>query len=43
MSEEEMDIFETRLASLFDIPSTAQTTNSEAEPLVLAESFLEIF
>lgn len=42
MLEEEMDIFEAWLASLFDIPSPAEATSSEAEPLVLADSLLEI-
>ncbi|GMP59716.1 hypothetical protein CsSME_00022881 [Camellia sinensis var. sinensis] len=43
MSVEEMDIFEARLASLFDISPTIPTTNNETEPLILADSFLEIF
>ncbi|THF94046.1 hypothetical protein TEA_012121 [Camellia sinensis var. sinensis] len=43
MSRDEVDIFEGRLASLFDIPSTSPTSTAEAEPLALANSLLEIF
>ena len=43
MSRDEVDIFEGRLASLFDIPSTSPTFSAEAEPLILADSLLEIF
>ncbi|XP_028099890.1 uncharacterized protein LOC114299370 [Camellia sinensis] len=43
MSRDEVDIFEGRLASLFDIPSTSPTSTAEAEPLALADSLLEIF
>ncbi|XP_028066042.1 uncharacterized protein LOC114268989 isoform X1 [Camellia sinensis] len=43
MSRDEVDIFEERLASLFDIPSTSPTSTTEAEPLALANSLLEIF
>ena len=43
MSRDEVDIFEGRLASLFDIPSTTPTSTAEAEPLALADSLLEIF
>ena len=43
MSTDEVDIFEARLASLFDIPSTSPMANDETEPLVLADSLLEIF
>lgn len=43
MSEEEIDIFEARLASLFDMPSSTQSASSEAKPLVLIDSLLEIF
>ncbi|XP_028084014.1 histone H3.v1-like [Camellia sinensis] len=42
MSTDEVDIFEARLASLFDIPSTSPIANDEAELLVLANSLLEI-
>ena len=43
MSNDEIDVFEARLASLFDITSTSPTFDEEAEPLVLADSLLEIF
>ncbi|KAF5931547.1 hypothetical protein HYC85_027718 [Camellia sinensis] len=43
MSRDEVDIFEGRLASLFDIPSTSPTSTVEAEPLVLVDSLLKIF
>ncbi|XP_028084311.1 flocculation protein FLO11-like [Camellia sinensis] len=43
MSRDEVDIFEGRLASLFDTPSTSPTSTAEAEPLALADSLLEIF
>ena len=43
MSRDEVDIFEGRLASLFDIPSTSPTSTAEAEPLALVDSLLEIF
>ncbi|XP_028073293.1 uncharacterized protein LOC114275449 [Camellia sinensis] len=43
MSTDEVDIFEARLASLCDMPSTSSIANDEAEPLVLADSLLEIF
>ena len=43
MSTDEIDVFEARLASLFDITSTSPTFDEEAEPLVLADSLLEIF
>ncbi|XP_028105937.1 histone H3.v1-like, partial [Camellia sinensis] len=43
MSNDEVDVFEARLASLFDIPSTSPAFDKEAEPLVLADSLLEIF
>lgn len=43
MSNDEVDVFKARLASLFDIPSTSPAFDEEAEPLVLADSLLEIF
>ncbi|XP_028098862.1 mucin-5AC-like [Camellia sinensis] len=43
MSTDEVDIFEARLASLFDLPSTSLMATDETEQLVLADSLLEIF
>ncbi|XP_028074388.1 uncharacterized protein LOC114276767 [Camellia sinensis] len=43
MSMDEVNIFEVRLASLFDVPSTSPMANDETEPLVVADSLLEIF
>ncbi|XP_028092099.1 histone H3.v1-like [Camellia sinensis] len=43
MSTDEVDIFDARLASLFDMPSTSPMASDETEPLVLADSLLEIF
>ncbi|GMP92814.1 hypothetical protein CsSME_00042896 [Camellia sinensis var. sinensis] len=43
MSTDEVDIFQARLASLFDMPSTIPPANNNNKPLVLADSLLKFF